>query len=39
VIAPIGDVSTIVVSDQVPNATLKPYGKFGITIVRAVTYE
>jgi DeoR/GlpR family transcriptional regulator of sugar metabolism len=35
VIAPIGDVATIVVSDKVPNATLKPYGKFGIAIVRA----
>jgi DeoR/GlpR family transcriptional regulator of sugar metabolism len=39
VIAPIGDVSTIVVSDNVSNATLKPYDKLGITIVRAATHQ
>lgn len=37
VIAAIGDVATIVVSDKVPDATLKPYDKLGITIVRAAT--
>ena len=35
VIAPIGDVATLVVSDKVPNATLAPYKKLGIAIVRA----
>ena len=37
VIAPISDVSTLVVADKVPNATLKPYKKAGIAIVRAAT--
>jgi DeoR/GlpR family transcriptional regulator of sugar metabolism len=35
VIAPIGDVATIVVSDKVPHATLAPYKKLDIAIVRA----
>ena len=37
VIAQISDVSTLVVADKVPNATLKPYKKGGIAIVRAAT--
>jgi DeoR/GlpR family transcriptional regulator of sugar metabolism len=37
VIAPLGEVSTLVVSDKVPNATLAPYKKLGIAIVRAAT--
>jgi DeoR/GlpR family transcriptional regulator of sugar metabolism len=39
VIAPIGDVSTLVVTDKVPNATLQPYKKRGIAIVRAATHK
>jgi DeoR/GlpR family transcriptional regulator of sugar metabolism len=35
VIAPVGDVSTMVVSDKVPSATLVLYQKLGIAIVRA----
>jgi DeoR/GlpR family transcriptional regulator of sugar metabolism len=35
VIAPIGDVSMIVVFDKVPNATLAPYKRLDIAIVRA----
>lgn len=37
VIAPVGDISTLVVSDEVPDAALKPYKKLGIAIVRAAT--
>jgi DeoR/GlpR family transcriptional regulator of sugar metabolism len=37
VIASIGDISTLIVADMVPNATLVPYRKRGITIIRAVT--
>lgn len=37
VIAPVGDISTLVVSDEVPGAALKPYKKLGIAIVRAAT--
>jgi DeoR/GlpR family transcriptional regulator of sugar metabolism len=35
VIAPLGGISTLVVTDKVPNAALKPYRKRGISIVRA----
>jgi DeoR/GlpR family transcriptional regulator of sugar metabolism len=36
-VAPVGDVSTLVVTDRMPSAKLKPYRKLGITIIRAVT--
>jgi DeoR/GlpR family transcriptional regulator of sugar metabolism len=39
VIAPIGDISTLVVTDKVPNAILKPYKKLGIAIVRSATLK
>jgi DeoR/GlpR family transcriptional regulator of sugar metabolism len=36
-IAPIADISTLVVADKVPGAALKPYRVRGIAIVRAAT--
>lgn len=35
VIAPLGDIATMVVTDKVPNSAIKPYKKFVITIIRA----
>jgi DeoR/GlpR family transcriptional regulator of sugar metabolism len=37
VVAPIADISTLVVTDKMPGAALKPYRKRGIEIVRAAT--
>jgi DeoR/GlpR family transcriptional regulator of sugar metabolism len=39
VIAPIDDIDTLVVTDEVPDATLRPYQSRGIAIVRASTLK
>jgi DeoR/GlpR family transcriptional regulator of sugar metabolism len=39
VVAPIDNVSTMIVTDKVPGAMLKPYRKRGMTIIRVATHK